>query len=72
MTLRGLLMGLFRWDLLRRHHRAGGVEHAVREAPLVVVPGSHLDEAAAGDLREGRVVGRAVRIMVEVAGDQGQ
>src|SRR4051794_28218129 len=47
------------------------VEHAVREAPLVVVPGGHLDERAVGrDAGEGRVEDRARRVVVEVGGDQ--
>src|SRR5205085_3936506 len=35
----------------RGHQRHGHVEHAVGEAPLVVIPAGHLDEAA-GDLGE--------------------
>src|SRR4051812_21002633 len=47
-----------------------GVEHAVGEAPLVVVPGAHLDQRAFADARHGRIVGGRRRIMVVVDRDQ--
>src|SRR5687767_13749714 len=55
--------------LLRRHPGHGDVEHAVAEAPLVVVPARHLHEAPR-DLGEGRVEHRRARIVVEVDRDE--
>src|SRR5688572_28847347 len=49
--------------LLRRHPGHRHVEHAVGEAPLVVVPRGHLHQAA-GYLGEGRVEDRRARIVV--------
>src|SRR5436190_15118709 len=55
---------------LRRHHRHGGVEHAVAEAPFVVVPAQHLDEVAVGHARLRRIEYRAVAVVIEVARHQ--
>src|SRR6188474_2503645 len=46
--------------------RDGGVQHAVAEAPLVVVPGTDLDQRAFTDARQRGVVGRGSRVMVVV------
>src|SRR5258706_428533 len=46
------------------------VEHAVGEAPLVVVPARHLHERAARDLGQQRVDDRAGGVVVEVRGDE--
>ena len=43
-----------------------GVEHAVGEAPLVVVPGAHLDQRPAMTLVMRRIEDRGVRVVVEV------
>ena len=53
-------------SLGERHRR---IEHAVREAPLVVVPGRDLDQTP-GDFGQRRIEGARRRIVVEVAGDQ--
>src|SRR6188768_2317495 len=47
-----------------------GVQHAVREAPLVVVPGAHLDQRAFADARHGGVVGGRGRVGVVFDRDQ--
>src|SRR5689334_5220076 len=43
-----------------------GVEHAIAEAPFVVVPRAHLDEIAFDDARHGGIVGGRGRIVVVV------
>ena len=48
----------------------GDVQHAVGEAPLVVVPARHLHQRAAGDLGQQRIDDRAGRVVVEVGGHQ--
>src|SRR3954467_1151943 len=48
----------------------GRVEHAIGEAPLVVVPRAHLDQRAFADARQGGVVGGRSRVVVVVDGDQ--
>src|SRR5690348_16913464 len=55
-----------------RRFRPGdrGVQHAVREAPLVVVPGADLDQRAFRHARHGRVVGRRGRVVVVVDRDE--
>src|SRR3989449_11751013 len=58
------LMGLKRTALLRVHQRHGGVEHAVGEAPLVVVPGADFHQRALahpGQRSEERRVGKECR-----------
>ncbi len=52
--------------LLGVRERERHVEHAVREAPLVVVPRQHLHQRAFDDARLGRIVDRRQRIVVEV------
>src|ERR1700761_5457932 len=47
--------------------RQGRVEHAVGEAPLVVIPREHLHQRAVDDLRQRGIEDRRVRIMVEIA-----
>ncbi len=47
-----------------RHH-AGGVDHPVREAPLVVVPRNHAGELALEHRGLEAVDGRAGRLVVE-------
>src|ERR1041384_863030 len=47
----------------------GGVRHAVRETPLVVVPGHHAHQRAVLHLGLVLVEGRGVRIVVEVDRD---
>src|SRR5207253_10953145 len=47
---------------------SGDLDHPVREAPLVVVPREHPDEALVEHLGLGHVEGRAVRIVVEIDG----
>ncbi|MCF0253498.1 MAG: FAD-dependent oxidoreductase, partial [Duodenibacillus sp.] len=54
------------WRLLGLHHRDGRVDHALGEAPLVVVPGRDLDEVAAVDLGQGGLEDGAARVVVEV------
>src|SRR5580658_6245132 len=49
---------------LRPSH--GGVDNAIREAPLIVVPRAHLYERALDHLGQGRVVRRGRRVVVEV------
>src|SRR5690242_16166351 len=44
----------------------GDVDHAVGEAPLVVVPGEDAAEPLVDDLGLGHIEGRAVRVVVEV------
>src|SRR5690606_25686753 len=56
--------------LLQLRERERRVEHAVREAPLVVVPRADLHEALALNLRERRVVDRGGRVVIEVDRDQ--
>ena len=71
MRIRGMafmIIGTCR--LLGGHHRAGRVEHAVGEAPFVVVPSGDLHETVAGDLRQRGVEDRAVVVAVEVRGDE--
>src|SRR5579872_1312654 len=51
-------------------HRRGGLDHAVGEAPLVVVPRQHPAEPRAHHLRLSEVEGRARGVEVEVGGDQ--
>src|SRR5258708_30818880 len=46
------------------------IQHAVGEAPLVVIPGVHLDERAVGHLRDRGVEDRARRVVVEVRRDE--
>src|ERR1700681_3896668 len=55
---------------LRLHQCERHVEHAVGEAPLVVVPGAHLHEAPR-DLGACRVEDRRARIVVEIHRDEG-
>src|SRR5215475_8531669 len=47
-------------------HRYGGVGHAVRESPLVVVPAQHAHQRTVHDLGLVHVEGRRVAVMVEV------
>src|SRR5512139_1645176 len=54
---------ILRGQLAETHQQ---VDHAVRVAPLVVVPGEHLREAAAGDLREAGVEDRRVAVADDV------
>src|SRR5262245_1689503 len=54
----------------RAHQRERDVEHAVGEAPLVVVPRGHLDQRAAGYFGQLRVEDRARRVVVEVGRDE--
>src|SRR5204862_1763877 len=54
---------------LLREERAQ-VAHAAGVAPLVVVPGDHLDHVAADDHRAQAVDDRAVGIALEVAADE--
>ena len=49
---------------------AGGVDHAVREAPFIVVPADHADQLALEHRGFEAVDGRACRIVVEVDRDQ--
>src|SRR3954470_3566187 len=51
-------------------HRAGGIDHAVREAPFIVVPGEDADELAFEHRRLEAVDGRARRIVVIIDRDQ--
>src|SRR5437870_4080549 len=51
---------------LRLRPGHSGVEHAIREAPLVVVPRAHLHERAFDHLGERGVERRGMRIVVEV------
>src|ERR1043165_3512351 len=51
-------------------HRGGGVDHPVREAPLIVVPGEHPDELALEDRGLEAVDGRAGGAVVVVDRDQ--
>src|SRR6516225_11531879 len=44
----------------------GNLDHAVGEAPFVVVPGKDADKTLVEDLRLGHVEGRAVRVVVEI------
>lgn len=48
------------------------IQHAVGETPFVVVPGQHLEQSTAADLGVVGVEDRRQRVVVEVAGDQGQ
>src|SRR6266540_1470975 len=50
----------------------GHVDHAVREAPLVVVPGEDLGEGAVDDERARRVEDRRRRVVVVVHRDRGR
>src|SRR5688500_13327647 len=52
-------------------HRGGGVDHPVREAPFIVVPGEDPDELALQDRRFEAVDGRAGGAVVVVDRDQG-
>ena len=52
--------------LLRVVERDGGIQHAIREAPLIVVPRANLDERALHDLGQTGVVSRGCRVMIEV------
>src|SRR5690242_6535781 len=45
----------------------GGLDHAVREAPFIVVPAQHADEALIDHFGLGEVEARAVWIVEEVA-----
>jgi hypothetical protein len=63
-----------RHDELDEHDRQedrhrGGVGHAVREAPFVVVPGHHAHQRAVEHLGLVHVEDRGVRVVVEVDGD---
>ena len=51
---------------VRPRHGDGGVGHAVREAPLVVVPGQDTDQIAVDDLGLVQGEDRRMRIVVEV------
>src|SRR5216117_1942009 len=64
------LMRLKRTALLRVHQRHGGVEHAVGEAPLVVVPGADFHQRALGHAGQASVENCARRVVVEVRGHQ--
>src|SRR5437867_13346031 len=64
------LMRLKRTALLRVHQRHGGVEHAVGEAPLVVVPGADFHQRALGHTGQPGVENGARRVVVEVRGHQ--
>jgi hypothetical protein len=69
---KNLTLGIVAWraqHYLSVHQRDGGVEHAVREAPLVVVPRRDLHQAAR-DLGQGRIEIRRGRVVVEVDRDQ--
>src|SRR5210317_544900 len=50
--------------LLCVDQRDGRVEHAVREAPLVVVPRDDLNAGAVNDLGQRRVVSRRRRVVI--------
>src|SRR5689334_8411422 len=50
--------------------RDGRIEHAVREAPLVVVPRADLHERAVDDLGQRGIKRRGMRIVVEVDRDE--
>src|SRR3990172_4137622 len=54
----------------RFHEGDRGVQHPVRKAPFVVIPGAHLDQRARGNLREGRIEDRGGRVVVEVDRDE--
>src|SRR5450830_220317 len=56
-------------DLLGRHQGNRGVQHAVRETPLVVVPRRYFHEAAR-NLGQSRIEIRRCRVMVEIDGYQ--
>src|SRR5437016_2903522 len=64
------VMRLKRTALRRVHQRHGGVEHAVGEAPLVVVPGADFHQRALADPGQASVENGARRMMVEVRGHQ--
>src|SRR5438067_13698971 len=51
-------------------HRAGRIDHAVREAPFIVVPAEDPDQLAFEHCRLEAVDGRAHRVVVEVDRDQ--
>src|SRR5256885_14728136 len=53
------VMRLKRTALLRVHQRHGGVEHAVGEAPLVVVPGADFHQRALAHPGQAGEIGRA-------------
>src|SRR5215212_8105927 len=57
-------------ELLRVHERNRHVQHAIAEAPLVVVPRRNLDQRAFADLRQRRIKNGAGRIVVEVGGNE--
>src|SRR4029079_15110498 len=50
----------------RAHQRDRDVEHAVGEAPLVVVPRGHLDERPTRYLRQQRIEDRARGVVIEI------
>ena len=52
------------------HQCNGGIQHPVGEAPLVIVPGQHLDQISAHDAGLGGVVVGGESGVVEVHGDQ--
>src|SRR5579862_1608586 len=52
-------------------HRYGRVDHAVGEAPLVVIPRHHANERAVHHLGLIHVENRRVRIVIEIARDVG-
>src|SRR5467141_1621921 len=64
------VMRLKRTARLRVHQRHGGVEHAVGEAPLVVVPGADFHQRALGYPGQASVENGARRMVVEVRGHQ--
>ena len=50
--------------------RSSGINHTVRETPFIIVPAQHPNELAINDLGFGQVEDGAVRVMVEIRGDQ--
>src|SRR5688500_11314850 len=52
-------------------HRGGGVDHPVREAPFIVVPGEDADQLALEHGRREAVDGRACGAMIVVDRNQG-
>src|SRR5215469_11486379 len=59
-TYRNLLLAQFA-------DQRGGFDHAIGEAPFVVVPAQHAHEALVDDLGLGQIKARAVRIVEEIA-----
>ena len=71
----GSLGSLYPWSrfteaLQKCPDRPSSINHTVRETPFIIIPAQDPNELAIDDLSFGQVEDGAVRVMVEIRGDQ--